>query len=216
MLTIYGADLSAPANKVRMVANALGLKYAYKRVSLRDGEHKTPEYQKLHPASKVPVIDDDGFVLFESGAIIRYLADKAGSELYPTRPQERAIVEQWIDFGTIHIGGAFSKVIFNRVFAPRINVPVDENSLSDGLKFLGRFLPVIEEHLCRYRYLAGERMTLADINLVALMDPAEIAGIDLSPYPSIVQWREALKKQDFYTKCHRQYGESLQKLGATK
>ena len=64
MLKIYGADLSAPANKVRMTANALGIEYEYIRVSIRDGENRTEEYLKMHPAGKVPVIDDDGFVLF--------------------------------------------------------------------------------------------------------------------------------------------------------
>ena len=76
MLIIYGADLSTPANKVRFVANALGLEYEYHRISLRDKEGQTEEYKRVHPAGKIPAIDDDGFVLFESNAIIRYLADK--------------------------------------------------------------------------------------------------------------------------------------------
>ena len=76
MLKIYGADLSPPSNKVRFVANELGLDYEYNSVNLVSGENQSEGHLKLHPGGKVPVIDDDGFVLFESNAIIRYLAAK--------------------------------------------------------------------------------------------------------------------------------------------
>ena len=81
MLKIYGADLSSPANKVRFAANALGLEYEYIQVKLRDGEHKKSEFLKINPVGKIPVIDDDGFVLFESGAIAKYLCVKHNSAL---------------------------------------------------------------------------------------------------------------------------------------
>lgn len=209
MLTIYGSDLSSPANKVRYAANALGLKHEYRRINLRDGEQKTADFLKKHPAGKIPVIDDDGFVLFESNAIIRYLADKNNSPLYPKEIRARAVVEQWIDFGTMHIGVNFSKVAFNRIFAPRMGKPVDESSLKDGLAFLAQFLPVVDAELAKHKFIAGSAMTLADINLLALLDPAEIAQVDLSPYVHIVAWRNNLKAQPFYTQCHKEYGEAL-------
>jgi len=211
MLKIYGSDLSAPANKVRFAANALGLKYEYQKVDLRSGENRKPEFLKLHPAGKIPVIDDDGFVLFESNAIIRYLTDKHNSPLYPKPLTQRAAVDQWIDFGSIHVGAALSKVLYNRIFAPLRGIPVDENSLKEGLGFLDRFLPVVEEQLRKTKYLAADELTLADINLLALLDPAEVAAIDLSAYPKLVEWRTGLKNRDFYTKCHKEYGESLRK-----
>ncbi len=218
MLKIYGSDLSAPAIKVRFAANALGLKYEYLKVDLRAGENRKSEFLKLHPAGKVPVIDDDGFILFESNTIIRYLADKNNSALYPKGLIQRALVDQWIDFGSMHVGGALSKVVYNRVFAPLRNIPVDENSLKEGLQFLDRFLPVVEQQFRKIQYLAADRMTLADINLLALLDPAEVAGIDLSKYPNLTKWRTALKNESFYTQCHREYGESLDpsrlKIGA--
>lgn len=209
MLKIYGSDLSAPANKVRFAANALGLQYDYIKVDLRSGEHQKPEYKKIHPVNKVPAINDDGFSLFESNAIIRYLAEKIKSPLYPKDLKERAIVEQWIDFGSMHVGLALSKVIYNRVFAPMRGVPVDEASLKEGLAFLDRFLPVVDEQLGKNKYLAGNQITLADINLLALMDPCEIANVDISKYKNIVKWRNGLKQAEFYTQCHKEYGEAL-------
>lgn len=209
MLKIYGADLSAPANKVRMAANALGLEYEYIRVSIRDRENQTEDYLKMHPAGKVPVIDDDGFVLFESDAIIKYLASKKESALYPQDQKKRAIIDQWMDFSAMHVGSAMGRVVFNRIFAPFARVAVDERSLSDGQKFLNRFLPVIDKQLSKGPYLAGEEFSLADISLVSFLDPAEAAGVDLLGYENITQWREALMKEDFYTQCHESYGDIL-------
>ncbi len=209
MLKIYGSDLSSPANKVRFAANALGLKFEYIKINLREGEHQKPEYKKINPIGKIPAIDDDGFYLFESNAIIRYLADKNNSPLYPKELKQRAIVDQWIDFGTIHIGVNLAKVTYNRLFAPMRGQPVDENSIKDGQTFLNRFLPNIDEQLGKNKFLTSNTMTLADINLLALLDPAELSGIDLSPYKNISKWRNDLRQKEFYTKCYKEYGESL-------
>ena len=73
MLTIYGADLSSPANKVRFVANHIGLDYEYRRVNLREKEQRQEWFLKINPIGKVPAMDDGGFCLFESGAICKYL-----------------------------------------------------------------------------------------------------------------------------------------------
>ena len=209
MLKIYGGDLSSPANKVRFVANSLGLQYEYIQIKIREGQNRTPEFLKLHPAGKIPVIDDDGFVLFESNAIIRYLARKQKSPLYPSDLKQRAVVEQWMDFSSIHVGDAVSRLFYNRVLAPMIKVPVNEQSIQDGINFLSRFLPIVNNQLGENFYLAGQEVSLADIVLLAVLDPCEVSGIDISSYSNIVKWRNALKQKDFYTKCHKEYGESL-------
>ena len=209
MLIVYGSDLSAPANKVRMAANAMGLKYEYRKVNLREGEHKKAEFLKVNPIGKIPAIDDDGFCVFESNAIIRYLADKNNSPLYPKDVKERAVVDEWIEFGSHHVGLSLSKILYNKIFAPRMNLEPDERSMKEGLAWLERFLPIVDRQLSQQGFLAANKMTLADINLLALLDPAEAAEVDLSKYDHIARWRNALRQKDFYTKCHREYGEIL-------
>ena len=202
MLTIYGFDFSSPANKVRFAANAMGLQYEYKRVNLFTGEQKSPEFLKLNPVGRVPAIDDNGFKVFESAAIIRYLAQKNNSPLYPQDLQKRTIVDQWIVFANLHVATALARVTFNRVMYKFLNTEKDERSLNDGIKFLGQFLPTVEKQLKENKFLAGSEMTLADINLLAVLDPIELSSVDLSAYPSIVNWRKNLRSQSFYTKCH--------------
>lgn len=214
MLKIYGAGLSSPSNKVRFVANALGLEYAYQPVDLVKGQNRSEEHLKLHPAGKVPVIDDDGFILFESNAIIRYLATRCESPLYPAVAKQRALVDQWSDFSAHHIATAVSRILVNRVFAPFLNQDVDERSLNEGLGFLDRFVPVVDTQLKERRYLAGGELTLADFNLLGALDPAEVAQIDLSGYLNVTRWRQDLMGRDFYTRCHKSYGDALAAFAA--
>ena len=212
MLTIFGFDFSSPANKVRFAANAIGLKYEYKQVNLLAGEQKTPEFLKLNPIGRVPAIDDNGFKVFESTAIIRYLAEKNNSPLYPKDLQKQTIINEWMDFVNIHVATALQRVTFNRVMYQMLKVEKDERSLADGLKFLGNHLPVIEKQLKENKYLAGSEMTIADINLLAALDPAELSSVDLSIYPSLSQWRKDLRSQAFYTKCHKSLDEVFQAM----
>ena len=215
MLKIYGADLSTPANKVRMVANALNLEYEYIRISIREGEHRKEKYLKINPIGKVPAIDDDGFLLFESNAISKYLASRHKSSLYPTDLNQRAIIDAWMDFTSIHIGTALNRVTFNRLFAPIINVEPDKRSLQDGLDFLSRFLPVADTQLANNKYITGNEFSLADICLLATLDPCEVSQVDLSQYRNITKWRNELKQQEFYTKCHKDFSEVLKQMMAT-
>lgn len=119
------------------MANYLGIKYEYVVVKLREGEHQKPEFLKVNPSARFR-IDDEGFFLFESNAICRYLADKINSPVYPKGLKERALVDEWLDFGSMHISASVSKVVYNRIFAPLRKVEVDERSMKEGLEFLAR------------------------------------------------------------------------------
>lgn len=86
---------------------------------------------------------------------------------------------------------------------------VSQESIADGEKFLEQYLPYIEKQLGQHKFLVGSQLTLADLTLLAALDPCELSGVDLSKYAKITAWRNELKTQDFYTKCHKEYGEIL-------
>ena len=209
MLTIYALDLSAPALKVMYVANALGLQYEKKGVNLMEGEGQKPEYLAIHPAGKVPAMVDGDFKLFEINAIIRYFARKKNSDLYPNDIKQQAIIDQWIDFVSIHIQNGVSRVLWNKVFAPKLGKEVDQNSMKCGYEFLEKYLPVVNQQLGRTKYLAGDKLSLADFVLLAYTDPLETIEVDIKKYPKLAKWREGLVTKDFYQKVHKFYGESL-------
>lgn len=209
MLTVYGSVFSPPSNKVRFAANALGIPYDYREVNLRAGDQRKADFLKINPVGKVPAIVDDGFKLFESNAIIRYLAEREQSSLMPKALKERAIVDQWMDFTTLHIAMNVGRLYFNRIVAAKLNIPVDTQALVDGEKFLESFLPIVEERLSESAFIAGPVMTIADINMLAALDPAEVSQINLSVYPKLAAWRSQLQKEDFYTKCYSSFADVL-------
>ena len=214
MLKIYGFDPSTWSNRVRFTANSLGLDYEYIRVNLLAGDGQKDEYLAINPSGKVPAIDDEGFFLFESGAITRYLADKVGSDVYPADLRKRARVEQWTEFAAQHIAKAMERVFFNRVLYQAMNTEKDDNSLREGLRFLDRFLPVADSQLGKYRHFAMDQLTLADFVLLAWLDPAEICDVDLSGYLNITDWRTRLMQQEFYTRCFSSFQEMFRSLTA--
>lgn len=209
MITIHVNPLSTPALSVMMGAKACGLDHETAIIDLSAQAHQTPEYKKINPVGKVPALSDGDFNLFESGAILRYMARKAKSELYPVEYQARAIVDQWMDYVSHHVRSPFSRVQFNRMFAKMFGEEPDEASIALGLKFLGISLPILEAQIKTDGHVAGADMSLADIVLLATLDPSEALQIDLSPYPALTAWRERLRAQSFYTETHSHYGVEM-------
>ena len=212
MLKIFGTLFSSNVNKVRYIANYLEADFQLIPVDILKGEQKSQDFLKLNPVGKVPVIVDEDFILYESMAIARYLASKYGSSLYPDDMKKRAIVDQWVDFCSIHVQTASNRIFFNRIVAPKIGIPKDEDTLNAGIKLLEQYLPVLEDQLDRNEFLAGDSFSIADINLLAILDPAESMGISINRYPNLYNWFQNLKKEEFYTKCHLDYAETLKEL----
>lgn len=203
MIKIYGNKKSGPCNKVQYIAELVGIEYEYKEMDFQK-DLKTEEYLKIHPAGKIPAIDDDGFILFESGAICEYICEKEENSLLPKDLKKKALVRQWIDFSSLHVGTAVGKVFFNRIIAQRIKMPVDEQSLKEGLSFLDRFLPIINDQLSKNKYLVYDELSLADITLLSNLGYAEIANIDLTKYKVLSKWMKNLQDMEFYKKVHEE------------
>ena len=214
MIKLYGFELSIPVNRVRLCLNAMGLDYEFVRVNPMAGEHQTKEHLKRHPAGKIPAIDDEGFTLFESNAIMKYLCRKYKSEFYPEEIIAQAQVDQWLDFITNHLANGFNKVLFNKFIAGIVGADVDERSLQDGYGFIKRFLAVIDKQLGASTFVAGNNMTIADFSLLATVDPAELIDINLQDYPNVDAWRNKLLKEKFYTDMHNSFGEAMEKMKA--
>jgi len=207
MLTLHGFDFSVFVNKVRYLAHHGGIEYTYNRLDPRQGEMSTEEHLRRHPAGKVPAIEDDGCVLFESNAIMKYLARKHDLSVYPKGITEQALVDQWLDFVSIHVGNAMNRVFINRFVFRLFDIEFDERSLQDGLKFLERFLPVVDNQLKDTGYMVGNGLTIADFNLIAVTDPVELSEVDINPYPNLKSFRERMTAEDFYQKCFKAYSD---------
>ena len=217
MIKLYGMGVSFNVAKVRYCLNYLNLKYDWAQTSPISGENRTPEFMNICPTGKIPAIDLDGFKLFESNSINRYLAAIHNSPIYPQDAKKRAIVDAWMDYVAIHVAQALGRVLFNRVFAPMTGQKVDQESIKVGLEFLDKYFPVLEKQLSQNPYLAGKEFSLADINLLAILDPCELAQIDsINKFPSLKKWRAGLKSQPFYQKCYKDYTQFVQEAMSAK
>lgn len=215
MIKLYGFELSFPVNRVRMCLNAMGLEYEFVRLNPLAGETQTEDYLKIHPAGKIPSLVDDGFAVFESNAIMKYLCRKYKSDFYPDEITEQAKVDQWLDFTAVHLANGFNKVLFNRILAGVVGAEVDERSLQDGYGFIQRFLGIIDRQLSTSTFLAGGKISIADFCLLATVDPAEVSEVNIADYPHVKAWRDKLMQESFYKQVHNSFGETMEKLKAS-
>jgi len=216
MIKLYGLGLSFNVSKVRYCLNYLNLKYDWVQTNPIEGENQKPEYLNICPTGKVPAIEIDGLKLFESNSINRYLATINNSSIYPQDAKKRAVIDAWMDYVAIHVAQALGRVLFNRVFAPMIGQKVDQESIRVGLEFLDKYFPILEKQLSQNSYLAGKEFSLADINLLAVLDPCELTQISIDKYPALKKWRAGLKSQPFYQKCYKDYTQFVQEAMGAK
>ncbi|RVE51446.1 hypothetical protein evm_003847 [Chilo suppressalis] len=189
-IDLYYTPGSTPCRLVLLVAAALNVELNHKLLNLRAGDQLAPDYLKINPQHTVPTIVDDGFALWESRAISRYLVTKygEGGDLYPDDLHARAVVDQRLDFDLGTLYPRFAQYFYPQIFA---GAQPDEGlykKLGEALGFLDSFLDSSPG-----QYAAGPKLTLADLSLVATVSTIDAAGISLKPYPNIAKWFELVK-----------------------
>ncbi|WP_373356761.1 glutathione S-transferase family protein [Pseudoroseicyclus sp. CXY001] len=190
-MKLYSMPISPNAIRVRALIHELGLDVEIIDKDMRSGELKSPEFLSLNPNGKVPVLEeDDGFTLWESRAIMAYLAVKAGSTLYPVSdPRAQAQVDQWQSWHAVHFAPTIQQVLFERRLKPLFGLgEPDESKIEKTVKDAGELLSVLDKGLEGKDYIAGDQMTLADISLACTAATLAQAGLLLEPYPAVAAW----------------------------
>jgi len=161
MLRIWGRANSVNVKKVLWCAEELGLAYERRDAGMQYGVVDTPEYRRLNPMGLVPTIEEDGFVLWESHAIVRYLAARHGAgALWPSDARERADADRWMDWA-FTVLGALRPAFWGLVrTAPEAR---DERAIAASLERSAELFSVLDRALATRPYVAGERLTMGDI-----------------------------------------------------
>jgi glutathione S-transferase len=208
MYHVHGTSVSSNTTKVLYVAEELGVEYEYTNMNLAKGEHKTPEHLKRHPLGKVPTLTHDGKTLFESGAICRYLASVEGSELYPAANHyQRALVDQWMNFFTCHLGKHFSSYAFETVAKEKYGFGVpNQEAAKEALGYIEQQLPCVNKVLETRAFLAGEGITIADLYAFAYSENAEMGQIPMDPYPAFAAWYAGLRELESVQRAYKRLG----------
>jgi glutathione S-transferase len=190
MITLHVFPPSPRAFKVLATAAQLGLDCRRRIVDLSKGEQNSPQFVALNPNRRMPVLEDDGFVLWESNAIMQYLASrKPASGLLPEEPQRRADVTRWQFWDLAHWDPACATLIYERVVKALLGHGApDPAEIAKGEERFHRAADVLNGHLKGRRYVVGDALTVADISLGAPLNMTERAGLPLERYAEIRRW----------------------------
>ena len=180
--------------EVLATAHHLGLPFELVVVDLLKGAQNSPAFTAMNPNQKMPVLEDDGFVLWESNAIAQYLASKRPeSGLWPTAPARQADVARWQFWQTAHWGPACGIYTFERVVKKFANLgPPNEAEIAKAEPDFHKYAGVLNGQLRGKRWVTGDRLTVADFSLGAWMVYAEPAGFPLEEDPEITRWYAGL------------------------
>lgn len=187
MIDLYTAP-TPNGFKVSIALEELGLPYRVQVVDLRRGDQFEPDFLRISPNNKIPAIVDGEQPLFESGAILVYLAEKTGRLLARSGPARWAALE-WLFFQVGGVGPMLGQVHHFRSYAPE-KIPYAIDRYTNEAK---RLYGVVDKRLSQARYLAGDEYSIADIANLPWLLGHERQGIDIAEYPHLRRWLDELE-----------------------
>jgi len=200
-ITLYELQPSPHARKVRLLAAELGIPLNKVPVDPRIGETRTSEFLAKNPNGRVPTLEEDGFVLWESPAILKYLSAKHPERcLCGADAKTQALVDQWIRWWVGGPEAAIDALAWEMLIKPKVlNQPgFDPGIMDDAHARLNRFLPVLDKQLADRDYIVGP-LTVVDFLIGPRFDSAPaLLDIDISPYKNIDAWLGRLHAKPYW------------------
>jgi glutathione S-transferase len=161
MLRILGRVTSINVRKVLWAAGEMGIAFEREDWGRPVRDPKVPEFLAMNPNGQVPVIIDDGFIMWESQAILRYLAEQVQSDLLPANARERALVDQWLTWQVTELNPSWAYIVPAKLRNDPPN-PDPERLAAAAAKWTGT-MSILEAQLQKGDYVANGRFSLADI-----------------------------------------------------
>ncbi len=195
MLKLYGFLSSGNVRRVRWALEELDASYEIVSIDPSKGEQKKPEFLALNPNGKLPVIDDEGFVLWESDAILWYLGEARGrGTILPEALRDRALVQQWMFWNVHHLAQVTYQARVIRMTALRMGKPHDEKRHAEIVSSAGPTLAILDKHLGGRDFVvgAGPKPSIADISLAMNTSFGVEEGVSLDGFANVRRWLDAL------------------------
>nr|WP_294866223.1 glutathione S-transferase family protein [uncultured Pseudogulbenkiania sp.] len=206
-MKLYYHPASTTSRIIMMFATEEAIPLDYQLVDLMTGEHLKPEFQAINPSCLVPVLDDDGFVLTESGAIIRYLAGMTQSLAYPTDLKQRARVDEAMEwFYSNYYKDHGYGLVYPQLF-PHHRRPTEEahaGTIAWGKQRAQHWLGILDKDLIGpdRRFLCGDTITLADYVGAEMVAVGELVRCEYLDYPNVRRWLNRMKALPSWGKVH--------------
>ncbi len=201
MYKVFGDMLSGNCYKIKLLMQFLGITHEWIHLDILAGETHTAEFKTMNPNARIPVIVlNDGQYLWESNAILHYLAE--GTEFLPQGRYEKAQVLQWQFFEQYSHEPYIATA---RYINKYLGLPKEREAEYHGKQVGGhKALAVMEQHLAEHQFFVGNRLTIADISLYAYTHVADEGGFDLSKYVNIQRWFRDFENVPNYVKMARE------------
>jgi glutathione S-transferase len=194
-MRLFHHPFSSNARRAVMTAITLGVDVELVTVDLGRGEQRGPDFLKMNPNGRVPVLEHDGFLLTESHAIMLYLADiTPGQSLLPAEVRGRADVTRWLFWSAYHLTPAVA--VLNREYLVKgllgLGGP-DPAEVARGNLLVGEHARVLDAHLATRTWIAQDQLTLADLALAAALMTHRPANLPLDGHAAILAWLERVQ-----------------------
>jgi glutathione S-transferase len=195
---LYYHPISTTSRPIMLFAAESRIPLELQVVDLFTGEHVQPPYAALNPNKLVPTLQDGDFILTENSAILKYLADKIDSPAYPKDLQQRARVNERMDWTNTQLcSDLVYALVYPQIFDThkRRSDEAQTATLERGKARAQAWLKVLDEHVLGpgNSYLCGDAITIADYHAASYVALAEVIGSDLSAYPKVKQWLARMK-----------------------
>ena len=205
-MKLHMHPVSSTSRSVMLFAAEANVPLELVVVDLMKGEHHGESYVKLNPNRLVPTLEDGDFVLTESSAIIKYLADKVGSPLYPKDLKQRARVNERMDWINTNLYRDWGyNLIYPQLFAHHKRKTDDhqKGTVEWGAEKSRASLQLLNDSILGSNpYLCGSEMTIADIFAAGILAAGELIGTDFSKFPNVKGWMERIKALPNWKKIH--------------
>ncbi|WP_387690369.1 glutathione S-transferase family protein [Photorhabdus sp. RM71S] len=194
MLTIWGRKNSSNVKKVLWCLKELGVPYNQVDIGGKFGKLDDPQYLKMNPNGKIPCLQEGDFILWESNAIVRYLAAKFGKDiLYPQDLQERANADKWMDWVGSHLFPYIRQLMIGFIRTPEAER--DQKQIEQTLAEIEKLMKVLDNILAEQQYLSGDKFGMADIALGPMIYPWLNIPIKRPSLPNIERWYQLMAER---------------------
>ncbi|NVM79535.1 glutathione S-transferase [Duganella sp. SG902] len=196
-MRLYYHPASTCSRRVMLAAIHMGTPLELTEVNLMSEEDRR-RLVALNPNNKVPVLQDGDFTLWESCAIMQYLADRThGQTLYPDNIIARADINRWMLWSAQHFAPALGVIVYENIWKGLIgNGGADPAEIDRASRLVAQFAAVLEQHLAGRDWIVGERLTLADFAIAAPLTYIEQAKLPVTHYPKLMAWLARVSELD--------------------
>ncbi|HVM85247.1 MAG TPA: glutathione S-transferase family protein [Candidatus Binatia bacterium] len=204
-MKLHCHPLSTTSRCVMFFVEDAGIKVELVTVDLFTGEHTKEPFANMNPSKMVPVLDDDGFILTESSAILKYIAEKAGSPAYPAGDiRARARINESMDWINVNFYRDFGYgLIYPQIF-PNHKRPTDESqkvTLDWGKERSQGWLGILDAKILgKRKFLASDTLSIADYFGLGILTSGELVGCEFKAFPNVMRWLDAMKQRPGYAK----------------